>query len=1374
MKHAVELLRRDPAIALLAGGALVMALVAGVLGGPIGFLGVLAAGIAAAGVFVGGRVMRARLRNRRAGPFAQGLFDNLGTAGISHGDAPMGESPGVTRARVDDLRGRFTEGVQTLRDHGQDLYAMPWYLVVGEPGAGKTEAIRHSSIGFPPGLQDQLQGAGGTLNMNWWFARDAVILDTAGRLLLEDSGADEWTGFLSLLKKFRPACPVNGAVLVIPADSLLTDDPDTTAQKAARIARQLEALQDSLDVRFPVWVVISKSDLITGFREFFEGIGDPRAIHQMLGWSNASGLEEPFHPSELDRLLAPMLERVRRRRAGLALDAAVGAHASDRPLDRVDALAEFPGALADLVAPLRAYLEQVFASGAWSRSPLYLRGVYFNSAMREGDAIDQQLARAVGIAPGALPGGRAWERDRSYFLGDVFKEKVFRERGLVTHASDALATRRRQRAVSIGAALVAVLTLIGLTVAGHLTLRERLERPSELWSHLATIADDPDAYAIVHTEDGASIYQGDLVVGTDSLPVTVVRLPKFLADRIASDRLGLPSVFSPIATVLGDPRSRRDAAARGLVASLVVVPVVESAADAVTRAEVFDPAHTEAIAGLLEADAGRVPIKLDPLLRLASPVALPDPTVLADLEQGLGALYPESEELGTSLPMQRVLDVYAGLAADEAIGHDGPVGDLRQLHAALRGWDESERAFWTALSDEPVPTPALWREHLAELQAAGERLDAASEGSAPDQARMQGVAGLAADRAASRFETLLKIATDEQRPSIERALASARQRAGIGADELIDRVAALSEPVQESPDALRPRHESRLNWYRDIASAVERSGAPQPGRLADTLNRTRLDALARAFAQHPGGYEVATRVITDALDRVAGSRTEDTIRRFLETRPYSQTVLRARIAEQARSLAPIGRTPIPLTALRPHPPEYQPEAAALFLEDWAFLGETISREHARAPAGWGQHKQAYEQTDRAVYQPYREAIGRYWATDALAGLEPDLSEIESWDRARGSLESLDFPAITASLAAELQKAADALDRLGLASEQRADLDAFEDRALISRLEDSITHWAELDTDANAAARSLLANTPAKFQQRYLTPFDADLGPARVYFGAVVRHALDRLVADAREQSADAARELASLGAPFPLAIDGDAPLSLEQMRRITRLCELAVRKPADSDQGTVATRSLSDPWVESRLERLRTIGVRPDRWSRALERVLASLPIDEPGSFSIEAPASGASSLAPTTRNARRAEPAMPAALTYLTIRDDGGTERHLSLASPGDSGGRYQWPSERTLTLDLSQGPDQRVIASATLDAPWGLLSEILREGVAPDEDDPRRYRVPLVFRTPDRGRAYYAWVDVRLDRDLPPLGTWPTQDSWPDPEELDRRSRE
>ena len=41
--------------------------------------------------------------------------------------------------------------------------------------------------------------------------------------------------------------------------------------------------------------------------------------------------------------------------------------------------------------------------------------------------LDQELALAMGVSVEELPTGRAWEREISFFLRDLFVEKIFRE-----------------------------------------------------------------------------------------------------------------------------------------------------------------------------------------------------------------------------------------------------------------------------------------------------------------------------------------------------------------------------------------------------------------------------------------------------------------------------------------------------------------------------------------------------------------------------------------------------------------------------------------------------------------------------------------------------------------------------------------------------------------------------------------------------------------------------------------------------------------------------------------------------------------------------------------------------------------------------------
>lgn len=218
---------------------------------------------------------------------------------------------------IDSLRGNFEQGVEKMRKAGKNVYDLPWFLLAGQTGAGKTEAIRrgHSKQDFPSGLNDYMQGVGGTLNMNWWFTNKAIILDTAGRIFEEKIKAGEtteWTEFLKMLKKVRRNMPINGFILVIPADSLLTDSITQIENKASHIAEQLTRVQDTLGVRFPVFVLISKADFIPGFREFVQNIKEPRNQQQMLGWSNPRSLDEPFVPEQVDSYLDGVIEGLKK------------------------------------------------------------------------------------------------------------------------------------------------------------------------------------------------------------------------------------------------------------------------------------------------------------------------------------------------------------------------------------------------------------------------------------------------------------------------------------------------------------------------------------------------------------------------------------------------------------------------------------------------------------------------------------------------------------------------------------------------------------------------------------------------------------------------------------------------------------------------------------------------------------------------------------------------------------------------------------------------------------------------------------------------------------------------------------------------------
>ncbi|MBN2592640.1 MAG: hypothetical protein JXA81_03960 [Sedimentisphaerales bacterium] len=550
------------------------------------------------------------LKKRKAAPMERGVIENTSAT-------PQGIGEAAQVARLDDLRKKFEDGIKNFHAAGKSLYNFPWYMIVGEPGSGKTEAIRHCNVGFPPGLQDQFQGAGGTLNMNWWFTDHAVILDTAGRLMFEEvetGGSSEWKEFLKLMKKYRPRCPINGVFLVIPADSLITDTADEIERKASKIARQFDVIQRTLDVRFPVFVVVTKSDLIVGFREFFEGLDDPQLQHQIFGWSNPAPLDEPYDPESVGQHLKTIQERLYRRRLGL-MQEIISEEPGIREKRAISMLYAFPQSLAKMAPRLAQYLELIFSVGSkWSCKPLFFRGIYFTSSMREGSALDEDLAESLGVPVESLPEGQVWERDRAYFLRDLFMKKVFREKGLVTHATNATKQHTRRKAAMLISAAASVVLLLLWTLYANRCFSTSVRVLSDILGTEVLNSEKLDEELQVIQKEGDDSYRYIGRSGIRGMPADVYRANFCTRLDSAINRWesegGVPWIFWPVAWVARDITPDRLRKAEAVIYEISVlkpflratIDMMDSQQDGRWRC---DYAETKALRQLLQIRANK-------------------------------------------------------------------------------------------------------------------------------------------------------------------------------------------------------------------------------------------------------------------------------------------------------------------------------------------------------------------------------------------------------------------------------------------------------------------------------------------------------------------------------------------------------------------------------------------------------------------------------------------------------------------------------------------------------------------------------------------------------------------------------------------------
>jgi IcmF-related N-terminal domain len=598
-------------------------------------------------------------------------------------------------ATLDRLRENFARGIEKFEAVGKDLYSLPWYIVCGEPGSGKTEAVRRCKVGFPPGLQDEMQGAGGTINMHWWFTNYAVLIDTAGKLLFQEAppgSTTEWTEFLTLLRTTRPNCPINGLILVIPSESLIKDSLDEIQVKAGKIARQLTTIQRTLDVRFPVFVLITKCDKIVGFREFFTGVKDPQLQDQMTGWSNPAPLDTPFQLEAVNQHLAEVVQRIGRRRLGMLRDPAP-TDAGKRRIDEVDALFALSASIGALAPRLRKYLETIFVAGGQSAKPLFLRGIYFTSALTEGKELDTELAAALGLTEDQLPASKAWERERSYFLKDLFLQKIFKEKGLVTRATNTTKLIKNRQRI-IGAVVAAgVLVVLAVSFVGYKALKSSVGSELVYWRAGAR-AENWSGARWRPVVNGRLEYTGNDIVALDvNQEWSIMQYHEKLQQRVETD-LHIPWVYKPIESFAMQTNPRRRQAQRVLFDASVIAPVVEANRDRLINSTGWGAADSERLAALIRLE-GAIHLKTMP---------------------GYNADYPAEEFytplLGPSMAgvsegqavLTKLMQIHEWTYFRGGAGRGQWPGEwlsrgqsLRDNQPLLRGWDALDRAMQTAL-----------------------------------------------------------------------------------------------------------------------------------------------------------------------------------------------------------------------------------------------------------------------------------------------------------------------------------------------------------------------------------------------------------------------------------------------------------------------------------------------------------------------------------------------------------------------------------------------------------------------------------------------------------------------------------------------------
>ena len=400
----------------------------------------------------------------------------------------------LRKARFDDK----SNSVMRLFARKQYVYQLPWYVIIGAPGSGKTTVLANSGLEFPLASslgRGSVKGIGGTRDCDWWFTDQAVLLDTAGRYTTHESNNEadrkEWHGFLGLIKKYRPRQPINGALVTVSVADLLASGEEARLQYALHVRSRLDELREVLGMDFPVYFLITKCDLMSGFSEFFDGL-DKAGRAQVWGFTLAHarpdrsvGLREQFR-KELDLLQGQL-------HGNLMAEMQKAPDCTRRALCYA-----FPQQFAGLTELFLDFVEEVTVKSRFQAS-VEIRGAYFTSGMQEGAPFDRVLSELDATFQSAV---RARSRSSgtgvSYFIQDTLRRVVFPEAHLAgaNHKQD-----QRLRWLRHAGYVTTLIALVGAAIVWTVSYRSNSAYIAEVDAKTDLLGKDVRMLSITEEDD---------------------------------------------------------------------------------------------------------------------------------------------------------------------------------------------------------------------------------------------------------------------------------------------------------------------------------------------------------------------------------------------------------------------------------------------------------------------------------------------------------------------------------------------------------------------------------------------------------------------------------------------------------------------------------------------------------------------------------------------------------------------------------------------------------------------------------------------------------------------------------------------------------
>lgn len=385
---------------------------------------------------------------------------------VAQDQKSVAAAPDQERMKLQELQDRWTAAVRILRSsklrqRGDPLYTLPWFMIFGETASGKSTAVSHARLTTILTDAGPAKGIAGTRNCDWWFFEEAVVLDTTGRYAIpldQEADREEWERFLMLLSRYRRREPLSGLVVTLPVDRLLGGDADKLAEYGRSIRLRVDQLMRTLGAKFPVYVLLTKLDLVLGMTALCDLL-PKQERGQAMGLLNT---QDHLLPEEFAQTA---LAHVSRRLKDMRLLLAANAGASDGKA------ALFPDEFERLAPLIRAFVQGAFSENPYQETP-YLRGFFISSGRQSGMTSSSVLGSLESLK------GKQWrlpDTGRGLFLHDFFSTILPKDRGLFRHIDEYLSWRSATRSLGLLAWMLTLLAVIGLSSMAYVKIRAAMD-----------------------------------------------------------------------------------------------------------------------------------------------------------------------------------------------------------------------------------------------------------------------------------------------------------------------------------------------------------------------------------------------------------------------------------------------------------------------------------------------------------------------------------------------------------------------------------------------------------------------------------------------------------------------------------------------------------------------------------------------------------------------------------------------------------------------------------------------------------------------------------------------------------------------------------